>query len=303
MKMTAALIADPHRLEFAPPPTRGVLRALGLAIIAHALLLAALTWGVNWKNDSVTLTAEAELWSALPQAAAPKLIEAPPPPPEPVAKAPPPPEVAPQQADADITLERDKQRQLKEKQEEADRLALDKKRLEQKKEKQEQQKKLEAQREREKQDKLNAALEERKKADQKLAQAKQAELADAKKREELRQENIKRMAGLAGATGAATATGSAQQATGPSPGYAGRIRGRIKPNIVFTEDIVGNPTARVEVTVSADGTITSRKIIASSGSPAWDEAVLRAIDRTAVLPKDVDGRVPPSMEISFRPKD
>ena len=33
------------------------------------------------------------------------------------------------------------------------------------------------------------------------------------------------------------------------------------------------------------------------------EAVLRAIDRTAVLPRDDDGRVPPSMLIGFRPRD
>ena len=34
-----------------------------------------------------------------------------------------------------------------------------------------------------------------------------------------------------------------------------------------------------------------------------DEAVLRAIDKTEVLPRDTDGRVPPSLEISFRPRD
>ena len=41
----------------------------------------------------------------------------------------------------------------------------------------------------------------------------------------------------------------------------------------------------------------------SSGSPAWDETVLRAIDKTEVLPKDVDGRVPPTIIIAFRPND
>ena len=118
-----------------------------------------------------------------------------------------------------------------------------------------------------------------------------------------RQENIKRMAGLAGATGGTTATGTAQQASGPSPGYAGRIRARIKPNIVFTADIAGNPTATVEVRVSPDGTIISRKLLKSSGNAAWDEAVLKAVDKTEVLPRDLDGQVPAAMEISFRPKD
>ncbi len=261
---------------------------MGLAIIAHLLLMAALTWGVNWKNDAVIVTAEAELWSAMPQTAAPKLVEALPPPPEPVVKAAPTPVVTPKLPDADIALERDKQRLIKDKQdakEKADKIEKTK------------------EVERAKEDKAEKALDEKKKAQEKLALAKQASDAEAKKSEMQRQENIKRMAGLAGATGSATATGAAQHATGPSPGYAGRIRARIKPNIVFTADMVGNPTATVEVRVSPDGTIISRKLLKSSGNAAWDEAVLKAVDKTEVLPRDLDGQVPPSMEISFRPKD
>jgi colicin import membrane protein len=59
----------------------------------------------------------------------------------------------------------------------------------------------------------------------------------------------------------------------------------------------------VEVRASPDGTIVARKLIQSSGVKAWDEAVLRAIDKTEVLPRDTDGRVPSPLEISFRPKD
>lgn len=88
------------RNEFAPPPTPGVLRALALAVAAHLLLLVGLTAAVSWKREAVTLSAEAELWSSIPQEAAPKLVEPPPPPPlepevrpEPV-KPPPPPKVA-----------------------------------------------------------------------------------------------------------------------------------------------------------------------------------------------------------------
>ena len=283
-----------------------MLRAMGLAVIAHMLLVAALTWGVSWNNDAVTVTvtAEAELWSAVPQPVAPQLVEvAPPPPPPPPAPVPviqpaPPAVVAPKLADADIALERDKQRLIKEKlpaQEKADKIGQVKevekaKAAQQAKE----DKALES---------AKRALEDKKQAQDKLAAAKQTADADAKKSEMQRQENIKRMAGLAGATGAATATGAAQQSSGPSPGYAGRIRARIKPNIVFTADIAGNPTATVEVRVSPDGTIISRKLLKSSGNAAWDEAVLKAVDKTEVLPRDVDGQVPSSMEISFRAKD
>ena len=65
----------------------------------------------------------------------------------------------------------------------------------------------------------------------------------------------------------------------------------------------GNPKAEVEVRVAADGTIVSRKLIQASGNKAWDDAVLKAIDKTETLPRDTDGRVQPVMVISFRPKD
>jgi colicin import membrane protein len=42
-------------------------------------------------------------------------------------------------------------------------------------------------------------------------------------------------------------------------------------------------------------------LVKRSGHPDWDEAVLRAIDRTSSLPRDTDGRVPPVLLISFRP--
>ena len=126
---------------------------------------------------------------------------------------------------------------------------------------------------------------------------------DTKKIEAQRQANLQRMAGLAGATGADNATGTALRSSGPSASYAGKIRASIKPNIILLDDIAGNPVADVEVRTSPDGTITSRKLLKSSGEKSWDEAVLKAIDKTAVLPKDVDGRVPPELVISFRPKD
>ena len=71
------------RSDLAPRAEPGALRAFGLAMLVHLLLLIALTWGVSWKSKDLTLSFEAELWSALPQEAAPPL-EAPPTPPEPV---------------------------------------------------------------------------------------------------------------------------------------------------------------------------------------------------------------------------
>ena len=299
-----------HRLEFTPPATAGSLRALGLAVIAHALLLAGLTWGVRWKNEAVLVTAEAELWSAVPQQAAPRLVEVPavatpPPPPAPTTRTraiePAPPRRAapavPQEPDASIVLERDKRRLAQEK------LAEEKLLLAQKTVKLE---KLAAEKKRleDKRDLEKKQVEDKKKTELALKRREAQEAQeDAKRLEAQRQENIKRMAGLAGASGSPDATGPALKSSGPSSGYGGRIRARIKPNIVFTEDIAGNPTAEVEVRTSPDGTITSRKLLKTSGLPAWDEAVLKAIDKTETLPRDVDGRVPTPLVISFRPKD
>jgi len=43
--------------------------------------------------------------------------------------------------------------------------------------------------------------------------------------------------------------------------------------------------------------------LTSSGVKAWDDTVLRAIDRTGMLPRDTDGRIPSTMVISFRPQE
>jgi len=122
----------------------------------------------------------------------------------------------------------------------------------------------------------------------------------AAEREAQRQANLMRMMSELGSLGT---SGQDAQSAGPSSNYAGRIKARIKPNIVFTDNVAGNPSALVEVRCAPDGRIISRKLLESSGLPAWDEAVLRAVDRTEVLPLDENGRVPSPLQIEFRPKD
>ena len=296
-------------MEFAPPPTGGRGRSMSFALFMHLLLLAALTWGVQWKTQPNTLSASAELWSAVPVEAAPAANEPEPtppqpvPPPEPVKALEPKPEPkptppAPPKVDAeaerdaaDIALKKEKEKKLQEKKE----AELEKKKkLEKDKLEKE---KLDKEKLKEKEKEKAKELEKKKKEEAKKA------AAEEKRTEALRNENLKRMQGMAGASGDENSKGTALKATGPSASYAGRIRARIKPNITFTEDVAGNPKAEVEVRTSPDGTIISRKLLSSSGNKAWDEAVLKAIDKTATLPRDEDGRVPPVLEISFRPKD
>ncbi len=311
--------------EFAPPPVGGFGRSLSFALFMHLLLLVAITLGVQWKTEPNNLSASAELWSAVPLEAAPAANEPEPPtPPEPVkaveqkpepkpeVKPAPPPPAAPklnaaaEREAADIALKKELEKKKLEEKKEAE--LEKKKKLEKDKLEKE---KLEKEKAKEKEKEKAKELEKKKKEESlKKAEAAAKAKEDAKKAaaeekrtEALRNENLKRMQGMAGASGDEKAKGTALKASGPSASYAGRIRARIKPNITFTEDVAGNPKAEVEVRTSPDGTILSRKLLSSSGNKAWDEAVLKAIDKTATLPRDEDGRVPPVLEISFRPKD
>ena len=291
--------AAAERLEFAPPPTPGLVRGLGLAILAHACLLAALTWGVQWKQSPSTISAEAELWSAIPQQAAPP-PPPPPPPPNPAVPAPAPPPVAetPRAPDPQIALEREKQRLRKEQQQQAaEKLEKEKQRKAQEKQR-ELDKRLAAEKEKAEQDAKRKLADANRRKDELKAQQEAA-----RRIEEQRKANLQRMAGLAGSTGTPAATGTALQSSGPSAGYGSKLVAKIRPNIVYTESVATNPEAVVEVRTTADGTIASRRLVKSSGIKSWDEAVLRAIDKTEALPRDVDGRVPPVLEISFRPRD
>jgi len=287
----------PSRDPFKPRSAQRTGPALSLALFAHALLIAALAFGVNWRTSEPTSIA-AELWSATPQAAAPRAVETPPPPPTPAEVKKPEPVVAPPKPqapalpDPQIAIEKAKREEAKRQQAEED--ARQQKLEKARRDKEEQaQKKAAA-------DKVAKDKADAEKAD-KLAKEK-AEKADAARQAALREAYLKRMQGLAGATGAPTDTGSALRSSAPSATYAGRIMARIKPNIVFNDPIDGNPRAAVEVKLAPDGTIIAKRLVQSSGSKAWDDAVMRAIERTEILPLD-NGRVPPPFEIGFRPRD
>jgi colicin import membrane protein len=259
---------DPLR----PRRPGGMGRGAMFALVVHVGLLVALAFGVSWRSSEPT-GATAELWAAVPQVAAPAAVApaAPVPAPLPVPKvepAPPPP--TPEVREPDI--------------------ATEKARIEQ------------ARREREEREaKARAEAEEKKRREQEAAKAKAAEKAEAEKIAKLREEQMKRILGQAGATGAPQSTGTAQRDAGPSASYAGRIVARVRPNIVLTETVPPTLRAEVEVRAAPDGTIIGRRLVRSSGNKDWDEAVLRAIDRTEVLPRDTDGRVPSTIVIGFTP--
>ena len=281
------------RIDFGPPRDAGAIRAFGMALMAHILLVLALTWGINWKQTESSATFSAELWPAAPQ---PSRAPEPPPvvaavpvtpaPPEPAPRAPEPIKVAPPAPEVDIALaqEKEKKRKL----------------LEQKKE-------AEAKKEKEKQDKAKqlAAAEEAKKADaQKLAKQQATDKQVQANAEKLRQENLKRM--LTGLPGDPSPSGTPSKSNvggnGPSREYGAILRRAIQPNVVFTEEASSSLMTTIEVRLQSDGTVISQKMVKSSGNTAWDNAAANAITRTRVMPKDVDGRLPDTLLIiNIRP--
>jgi colicin import membrane protein len=288
-----------------PRGADGWVPGTAMAVGVHLMLVAALALNVRWKVDNPQVI-EAEMWSEIPQAAAP--VDLPPPPvvaPEPLPRTveapreedvPPPQEKMPDLVVAPKPKKDDKK--PKKPPVEVFESAPPKvaKKPEKKPEKPPE-KKLEK--------KLETAKAEPKKpvvppVPDKPVNSKvtspEGTGKTAAEREAQRKENLQRMMNQLGGMGAS-------QSSGPSASYAGRIRARIKPRIVFTDSIGGNPTAVVEVRCGPDGRILSRKMVESSGVPRWDEAVLRAIDATEVLPADEGGKVPPVMELSFRPND
>jgi colicin import membrane protein len=243
-----------HR--FAPPPERFGVGSVGLALLAHGILIAALTWGTSWRSATPSITtASAELWAELPvQAAPPLAVQAPLPaetiPEPPAAKAP------------EIVVEKATPK-LKDKPEPP-------------------------------------------KKDLKLEANKRKEKDPELLREQVRQDQIKRMAGLAGASGTPSSIGSAQQSAAPSASYKGFLISLIRPNIVYqnAEFERSNLSTDIEFQLASDGSILRPRIAKSSGNKEWDAIALKAIDRTQVIPRDSKGFRPDgSIIISISPKD
>ncbi|MFN3298332.1 TonB family protein [Caldimonas sp.] len=285
-----------ERDDLLPPSPDARGRGLAIALGMHAALIGALALGVNWKSSAPDAV-EAELWAAVPQAAAAPPAPAPAPAPSPPAPAPaaaPPPPAPDREAELAIEKQRKeaeakRQRELQE--------AERKKREEAQRREAERKKQEEAER-------LKRELAEKQRLEQqRKAEAEKRRQAEEKRLAELREAQMQRIISQAGTGTQATGAAQGSAAGTPSAGYAGRLRARIKPNIIFVDTLTNNPAAEVEVRAAPDGTILGARLVKSSGHPEWDQAVLRAIERTETLPRDDNGRVPSPILITFRPKD
>jgi colicin import membrane protein len=265
-------------LEFAPAPEGGKFRALVLAVVVHLMLVVALNWGTLWSQQPQDMSVEAELWSAVPQAAAPKLEAPPQPEPTPEPEPEPKPEPEPTAKPAPKPVQEvkpviDPQ------------IAIDKL----KKKKSEEKQRLEEENKRKAQDKQ---------------EAKEAEEAKAR-----HAQAVRRLQNMAGSLGTPVDTGVAPKPSGPSASWYGLIIKKVQSNITYTDallqTIVGNPGTKVKILLNPSGKIESVEILdGGSGNPSWDKAVLNALSKTDSLPRDIDGTIPQlSGTITFYPKE
>lgn len=84
--------------------------------------------------------------------------------------------------------------------------------------------------------------------------------------------------------------------------YLARLRGKIRGNIVVPPDVKGNPEAVFDVTQLPTGDILGVKLGKTSGHPALDAAIERAILKSSPLPKPSQaGLFERNLELKFRP--
>jgi len=257
--------------------------AIALAVLVHLIFAAVLVFGVNWQTKEAA-PVMAELWNSLPTSApkpvpkpAPEPEQAPLPEPKPQPKPVPKPEPKleqPKPVKADIELkDKKKEREKQLKEEEKKKAETEKK-----------EKKLKEQALKEQHAQLEA---------EQTALSKQREAAEA-----AHQQMVAQMAARA----AAQATAQARLMNDA----IGRISSHIRRFVVMPPDVVGNPQAEFEVSLIPTGEVLNVKLSRSSGNPAYDNAVERAIRKASPLPLPTDpaliGRFR-ELKLKFRPNE
>lgn len=265
------------------------------SLLVHAVLIVALIFGIDWRNEQPEGIA-VELWDALP----PRVAATQSPKPEP----PPRPEPAPERAgprsqpesreikpvpraeklreDAEIKRKAEARREEKKREQvEAKKVAEQKKREEEralaKREQAEQKRKLEQEKTRD--DARKKEL------------ARQREERIAREREEERALSQTRAASEQRALEAARAGQLKASDQAIVEEYKRKIRNKILANVITPPDLSGNPEAVFEVIMLPGGDVLRARLLKSSGNAAWDAAVERAITKSQPLP------LPPNPEL------
>lgn len=275
---------------FLPDNDQTDMTALLLAAAVHILLVGALFFSVQWRSQAPTAVA-VEVWRSGPAPLPAPIIkpeplpEPPPPPPPPKVEPKPEPKPLPPKVETppvkpDIAVKEEKKKKEEPKKPEP-------KPVEVKKEepKKEEPKKPEPDR---REDLAEALARDLKQVQQQKAVHDQRARADA----ELRQ------------LGQAQAEQAARALQRGLDDYTGKIRGKIKGNIVLPPGIKGNPEGIFDVTQLPTGEIINVKISKSSGNRALDEAIERAIRKSDPLPlPDQPSLFKRELKLKYRPFD
>ncbi len=260
----------------------GRIRAFVLAIVVHAAFFALIVFGVTWQSRPAP-PVQAELWDKLPPTkaetkAAPKAVEPPPEPPKPEPPRPEPPKPEPPKPvppkptpakpeppkpDPEIALKAEREKKVREKLEVERRERLERQREDLAKKREED----DAKKKREQED-----LAKKKREQEDLARKKRE---DDKRRQD--EEIAKREAEQARAAAA-----SAKQSEIDS--YVEKIKAKVRGRANVPDSVTGNPQVQVRIRILPGGDVLDIAIIRTSGNPAYDSAIERAIRSAQPLP-------------------
>ena len=108
-------------------------------------------------------------------------------------------------------------------------------------------------------------------------------------------------------TGGAGTAAASSQGGRASAEYGAKVAALIKSHTVFNipNGLTGNPPVEYAINLLPDGSLRGApRKLKSSGVPGFDEAVLRAIEKSQPFPRDErSGNVPSSLTVSHKPKD
>lgn len=266
----------------------GRLPAAILAVLVHLLFIGFLIFSVNWRSHPPP-PVMADLWEALPPPPVKPVVKPQPKPkPEPVVEPQPPqprPDIALKEKKRKERLEREQQAQLA--QQKLAEAQQRKQELLQQQKQQAQQRKL-AEQEKQQQEKQQQQEVKRKQDDLKRKQEALRKLNEQQARDLMNKELANETSRLQHAQKASQL--GAEQAKMEAT-YKERIRSKIASMLNLPENMVGNPKAVFAVTVLPSGEVGSVKLISSSGQPAYDTAVERAILKAVPLPLPPDKTV------------
>ena len=309
-----------HKDLFLPPVSEPSARAFVLALVAHLLLLVALTWGISWHQQAELESSTAELWSSIPNLtlqAPPPVVVTPEPEPTPLTKPEPPPKPTPlvkppALAQAELGIEKlKKDKMLQEEKKAADKKAL-KEKLEKEKLEKEKLEKEKLEKEKLEKAKLEKAKEKDKTKELTKQTAKDTEkkrAQEAKDQERRVQENLNfvqsKTPGMSMESARSTNLSNGQ-GTGSSlnPNYAGKVQDFFKSFTSQKKPYPEKPVCIVNVQ-TFDGKISSWSFEKHSGNPDWDKDVEDTLTRiksqSKPLPRPDTGPVPSLISVTFEP--